>query len=270
MKYEKVKVARQKIDRCSICLKKSTLTWDHIPPKGGIELKSVDQETVFQRMTVKNSEKKFKSISQNGVKYRTLCSDCNNNWLGAKFDPILNDFSLGIGKILETTIEIPNKFSFETRPTALMRAVLGHLLASKATIDEVVFDKDIRDCFFDKNMPIPETINMFYWIYPYQNITIMRDFVLPAVRGNFDSLGIFSILKYYPIAYMICNLKKYEDLNEMTQFRSLSTDDTALVPIDLSKIRHALWPEAAEQGNFMVGGAALESSVHATPRVKQK
>ena len=268
MKY--VKVKRQKRDRCNICLKESSLTWDHIPPKGGIDINPVDQETVFQRMTVRNREKQFMSISQNGVKYRTLCSDCNNNWLGVKFDPVLNDFSLGIGEFLKTTIKLPITFQFKTRPTTLIRAVLGHLLASKAEIDEVVIDKIIREFFFEENAPIPDSINMFYWVYPYQNITIMRDFVMPAVRGNFGSLGFFSILKYYPIAYLMCDLKKYENLNEMTKFRSLSTEDTALVTIDLSVIHHPLWPEVADKGNFIMGGASLDSSVHATPRIKKK
>ena len=267
---EYVKVKRKKRGRCNICLKESFLTWDHIPPKGGIDINPVDQETVFQRMTKRDGKKKFMSISQNGVKYRTLCSDCNNNWLGTKYDPVLNDFSLGIGNILRTTVDLPNTFQFKTRPAALIRAVLGHLIASKAEIDEVVTDKVIREFFFEENAPIPDSINLFYWIYPYKNITIMRDFVMPSVRGNFGNLALFSVLKYFPIAYLVCDINKYENLNELTKFRSLRAEDAALVPIDLNIIRHPLWPEVADEGNFIVGGASLASSIHATPRVKGK
>ncbi len=39
------KFKREKVSQCNICKKMKPLSWDHIPPKGGIHLSSVGQET---------------------------------------------------------------------------------------------------------------------------------------------------------------------------------------------------------------------------------
>src|SRR6056297_3557589 len=85
------KCKREKVSQCNICKKVKALSWDHVPPKGGISLTSVEQETVFQRLTI-NGEKRKYTISQNGVKFRTICKECNEK-IGSKYDPVLNDFA---------------------------------------------------------------------------------------------------------------------------------------------------------------------------------
>ncbi len=41
-------------------------------------------------------------VSQNGVKYRTLCKDCNE-YIGAEYDETLNQFVRSIGRILQVS-----------------------------------------------------------------------------------------------------------------------------------------------------------------------
>lgn len=256
---------REKVSLCNLCRQKKSLSWDHVPPKGGIEITSVEQEAILERLTGDPAKPKY-SISQNGVKYRTLCAKCNNEWLGAKYDPILNDFAIGIGRFLNTTIDLPPVIDYETKPTALIRAILGHLLAAKAHIDDSIFDQRVRDFFFDESVGIPDDTRIFYWIYPYEDIVIIRDIVMPAVRGRGGKLGFFNILKYFPIGYVVCDLDSYEGLNELTRFRRLRPDQSASVPINLRGIRHPQWPEIVDGGNFIAGGLSLESSLHAKPR----
>jgi hypothetical protein len=46
----------------------------------------------------------------------------------------------------------------------------------------------------------------------------IRDVVMPSVRGNLETMGFFSILKYFPMAYLICDLDQYEGLDDLTLY----------------------------------------------------
>jgi hypothetical protein len=256
---------RGKVGLCNICKKSASLSWDHFPPKGGIDLKPVEQVTILEHL-VGNPEEQKARISQNGVKYRTLCKHCNER-LGHSYDPVLNNFALGVGRILKSIVEVPPIFHYKTQPAVLTRSILGHLLAAKGVIDNAAFDQKIRDFLFDDLARLPEEIKIFYWVYPYREIVVVRDVAMPAIRGNFSQFGLFSgILKYFPVAYLVCDLEKYEGLDELTIYRDLKLEETAEIKIRLTDTRHSAWPEMVEEGNFLLGGRNLSSSVRARPR----
>ena len=260
------KFKREKVSQCNICKRIKPLSWDHVPPRGGIHLSYVEQETVFQHMTMPKDNKKY-SISQNGVKYRTICKECNEI-IGRKYDPVLNDFAYNVGKILKTQLTLPSIIYYKTKPNLLIRAILGHLLAAKADIDEVTVDEQGRNFIFDEYVSIPEEIKIFYWVHPYINTVIIRDVAMPAIRGRFDKYGFFSILKYFPIAYLVCNLKDYEGLSELTFYRNTKPQDEIDIPINLKDIRGPEWPEIVDDGNIILGGQSIQSSVSAIPKHK--
>jgi hypothetical protein len=263
------KFKRGKVGRCNICKKRKHLSWDHVPPKGGIYLSAVEQETVFSHMTVAKINRKY-SISQNGVKYRTICKECNEK-IGSKFDPVLNGFARGIGNILKSNLILPSIIYYKTKPNLLIRAILAHLLAAKADIDKVTTDEQIRNFIFDENATIPEDINIFYWVHPYTNTVIIRDIAMLAVRGKFGGkAGVFSVLKYFPIAYLVTNLKRYEGLSELTLYRNSKQQDIIDIPINLKDIRGPEWPEIVDDGNMVAGGQSIQSSVSAIPKNKKK
>src|SRR5690606_7491497 len=72
---------------------------------------------------------KKKQISQNGVKYRTLCGHCNNNILGQECDPHLISFTNSISTILKSSINLPPILNIEAKPQNIMKSVIGHLCA---------------------------------------------------------------------------------------------------------------------------------------------
>ncbi|MGD1046919.1 MAG: hypothetical protein ABR936_16565 [Bacteroidota bacterium] len=258
---------RSQIGPCNICGKKSILGWDHVPPQGAIELSSVEIKSILQNVAPDKSNEKF-IISQNGLKYRTLCKECNN-MLGREFDPILNEFSKGVGAFLKTSISLPPIVHFKTKPNAIIRAILGHLLAAKAHFDHAVIDECIRSFIFDMSASLPRSINVFFWVYPYRNIVVLRNILMPAVRGRFKEFANFDILKYFPIAYLVADKSQYEGLNEFSAFRNEKTFQEVDVPINLKSVRDPDWPEKIEDGNFLIGGQSLTSSVIARPRKRK-
>lgn len=265
MYYAKPKTKREKVGRCNICTQEKSLSWDHVPPKGGIELTAVEMETVFQVFTHEPGKRQLQE-SQQGVKFRTICAECNS-LLGHKYDPVLNDFSISVGRYLKSVLTFPSIINLRTRPGALMRGLLGHLIAAKTDFDETVFDEQVREYFFDEWKSVPTGIHLFYWLYPYIQTVIMRDFAMPAVRGNFGrGAGVFHTLKYFPIAYLVTNLSKYEGLFELTQYRNLGSDDETEIPIQLNRIEHPFWPEMVDDGNILLGSKSGASSVSARPR----
>lgn len=259
---------RGKVGICNICKQSASLSWDHVPPKGGLKITkvtSVEQITILQHLTGNPEEQKY-CISQNGVKYRTLCKQCNER-LGHNYDPVLNNFAIGVGEILQSTLKVPPVIHYRTQPVILIRSILGHLLAAKAFIDNQIIDDKIRDFLLDEKAALPEDIKIFYWLYPYREIVVIRDVVMPRIRGNFSEVevgfGFFTgILKYFPVAYLVCNLEQYDGLNELTAYRDLKLQETAEIPIDLTNIKHSRYP----MDGGMAGGLSLQSSVYARPR----
>lgn len=264
MTFRYTEIKRGRFGSCNICGRRSLLTWDHVPPKGGIELSAVEIRSVLQNVASQAQANSY-VLSQNGLKFRTICKCCNEKF-GSRYDPVLNEFAKGVGSYLKTTLSLPSIVHFRTRPVAIMRAVLGHLLSTKAHFDYAVTDQSIRSFVFDETIPIPPVVNIFYWIYPYENIAVLRNIGMPAVRGRFDRLATFDILKYFPIAYLVTDASRYEGLDELTVFRNLSVNDYAEIPINLRGAREPDWPERIDPGNFIFGGQSLTSSVYAIPR----
>jgi hypothetical protein len=256
---------RGKVGYCNICKKSASLTWDHVPPKGGIDLKPVEQITLLERLTG-NVQEQRPAYSQNGVKYRTICKSCND-LLGHSYDPVLNSFALGVGRILKSDVQVPSVIHYRTQPVKLIRSILGHLLAAKRISDSVTDDDLIREFLLDELALLPEQIKIFYWIYPYNEIEIVRDIMMPAKRGDLSKMGFFNgILKYFPVAYLVTNLEQYEQLNELSSYRTAKLGDFAELPIGLNSIQAQDWPLSTENGNIIIGALNLNSSVHARQR----
>lgn len=241
MYYAKSK--REKKSICNLCRVKKDLSWDHVPPKGGIELTTVQMDTIFSLMTGNTENRKLRE-SQNGMKYRTICSDCNA-YLGTEFDPTINNFALSVSQYLQS-----------------------HLVAAKVEIEDTSFDQQAREYVLDINAPLPKDINVFYWVYPHECSIAMRDFGMFTPRGTFQEPAIFQTLKYFPIAYLCCNKPEYAGLDNLSWYRNAGIDDEIEIPINLRRTEHPYWPEAPsdEENNVVFGGQSAANSVHVTPK----
>lgn len=262
MHYSKVK--REKYGPCNLCRQDADLTWDHVPPQGGVELSAVEMRTILETLSGDPDKDRFR-ITQNGVKYRTLCKACNE-WLGQQFDPVLNKLANDVTLLVRSPLHLPPVLEVETKPHRLIRAILGHFVAAKSGLDDVVFDQQVRDFIFDQSAPLPDEINIFYWVYPYPLQVVIRDVGMPSKRGDFSDFMFCQILKYFPVAYLVSTAAEYEGLSKLTQHRSAAPDEVVKLQIGLRDVPHQHWPEAPERGNILFGGQAMESSVIGSPR----
>jgi len=91
----------------------------------------------------------------------------------------------------------------------LLRGVIGHLLAAQSSKDsqsplpgfESGFYKDLRDYFLDESLALPNTIRVYYWLFPSTDYVIVKGLGLQA---NDASGAIFGdLIKFFPMAYYV-------------------------------------------------------------------
>jgi hypothetical protein len=224
----------------------------------------MEMRTILQTLSGDPNKNKF-VISQNGVKYRTLCEACNGR-LGREYDPVLNEFANNVALYVRSPLHLPPIINVETKPQKLIRAILGHLVAAKSELDDVVFDQQVRDFIFDETASLPEEINVFYWIYPYPIQVVIRDIALNSKRGDFSNFMFCHLLKYFPVAYLVSTAKEYERLASLTRHRASKLADVVELPIELRNAPNQDWPEAPDRGSILLGGQAMQSSVIGSPK----
>jgi hypothetical protein len=214
---------------------------------------------IVYRLSGRNSGTKGR-ISQNGVKYRTLCSRCNNSLLGAIYDPELIAFVNEIGTYLKTNLYLPSNLFVKARPQKIMRSVLGHISAQgvgryqKGSLTGV-----LRDYFLDETLPLPNGIKIYYWLFPFGQQVLIRD--AAYVDTRVQQPVAFWLLKFFPLAFMVTWEEPVGynfNVHSFDSWRSTPMQDIADLPIRFTPTIHQFWPEAPTgQSVIMVGQEAV-------------
>jgi hypothetical protein len=243
-----------------------TLTDDHVPPESCLRDKKVELlglDGLLGGAAVPPMK------SQSGIRFKTICGICNNDRLG-RHDGALKDFCDRVGSFYESRLVVPPRVArieVMCRPRAIMHVLVGHFLAAKSFTDtEHVDEAAMRACVMDPSLPVPGQLHFFYWAYPYASVTIARDLGMPARRGKWDSFALFSIAKFYPVAFMMTTAPTYEGLSSLDQHRSIALDQPETVPLWLDFIHPPEWPDAPDDGgNVIMGGRSFSDAVVAKP-----
>lgn len=228
---------RSKLSRtdncCSICkaIQKPQLSWDHVPPKGGLDLSDMEIRNYSEANFNPNSLKR--TISQNGLKFRSLCNNCNNE-LGSRYDKCFNLLMQDIKQIVTSKLILPNVLSLKTYPTKIIKAILGHLLASKVEYCDAKSDNIIRAYLFNDSTELPDDVRIYYWLFPY-DCTIIRHDILQLNPNTGEQLY-YSIIKSFPLGFAItyqCELEQ-EGFIELTKYTSNDIEKQETIPLYLS------------------------------------
>lgn len=240
---------------CNICGELGVLTEDHTPPKGCIKPTQVELRHVVEVFSATVSKGKAR-LSQNGIKYRTLCGRCNNSLLGHLYDPAMIELVNGVATILRSPILLPNPLSVSCQPQALMRSVIGHIAAQGVNrYRKGKHTEAIRDYLLDTSLPLPEGLKIFYWLYPWRAQVLARDAVYMGL--DTDQQFAFWIMKFYPMAFLVV-------IDETPNFpyrvqnldpcRQLPFSTRVNLPILLRSIPPLDWPEAPSDTSIIAYG----------------
>ncbi len=188
--------------RCNICGNLGKLTEDHVPPKGVIKFPKSRLYPIMDALQAPRPAKSKGRNFQNGVKFRSICGNCNGDWLGALYDPHLIEMTNQVGQYLNSLITLPSVARIDVQPGLVLRSILGHVLA----IGVERFPRgEMGDVFaelvLDPDKEIPKEIGVYYWVYPYWDHVMIRGFGFMEHFGG--PVVISSVIKYTPLAFMV-------------------------------------------------------------------
>lgn len=172
----------QRTGHCVICGTVGPLSADHVPPKGCIQI----TDTVLKSMVPPQDGSRGHLI-QGGIKFRTICSTCNNTRLGALHDPHLKDFVDQIRHqmiVAPVTAYIPRIFEASFSAHHIAKAIVGHILAAHSVKETAEFKDDIgansslRQYFLAAEGNFPPDWKLFCWPNFYREQVILRHFAI--------------------------------------------------------------------------------------------
>lgn len=265
MRYSKTK--REKVGVCNLCLDSLSLSWDHVPPKGGVYITRTEMAGLLDLMG--SSDEPPVEESQNGVKYRTICKPCNE-FMGVEYDPHLNGLAREVGMFLKSALKLPEQVNVETKIQRVMKGVIGHMLAAKVSLENTKFDRLARSYVLDKDARLPCDIHLHYWMFPYNISATVRDVVIavPLAEGELE-LNVVQIMKYFPIAYIAGELESYRRLASLSKYRNTGIDEVISFKIDLDRKEKPFWPEepSDKENSVLVVGKSGAESVYGRSRI---
>jgi hypothetical protein len=259
-----VKQKRDKIGPCTICKEIRELTFDHIPPSSAGNVSAVMLTSAMSAISGRPQEDR-PLISQNGYKIRSICSDCNST-LGREYDPAIAKLCAAITNYLESPLSLPAQVAFDTKPARLLRGILAHLLAAKLSPDTCLVDQQIREFLSDHTHSLGANVHLYYWLYPYPQIFVLRDFGTVFETGDGRKSAFCSVMKFPPLAMLLSDIDYFHDLPDLASMSHFSIDDPGHVHVRFRDVKPRDWPEGTDHSGFILMGDAGTQSIHGAPR----
>lgn len=246
--------------QCNICGAIGDLTEDHTPPKGCLRPTRVEMLHIWQRLSNTENVSTKGRLSQNGVKFRTICGRCNSTMLGARYDPSLISFVNAVAQVLRTSLTLPPMLLIRAQPQAILRSLFGHLSAQgvhrylKGPLTE-----PMRDYFLNTEKPLPLGVRAYYWAHPHQQHVMMRDASYLDIPRH--TPFVFWLLKFFPVAFMLAWDEPAwlpDSVLSFERWRDVPFDSEVDMPIRTHEFPHVFWPEApTEQSLILCGEQAM-------------
>jgi len=261
---------------CTICGEFGELTADHVPPKGCANISPVEIRTLTKALN-KTSEKP--RYSQNGVKFRTICSVCNNDRLGGEYDKeiinLANEITQYYRPILDSGLSLPSIQKITIKPQRLARAIIGHLLAAepvknvKAKPVDAPFPNKLREYFLDQSQDLPEGIEIYYWLYPSKTHVIIKGCGLAILGAGCSAVG--HIMKFFPLVFYVVHNRPEKMViphNMLVIEKTTEIDQLAEIEINYNNVPPIGWPENPTGNEILL--LTEEQTHHAILRNKHR
>jgi hypothetical protein len=262
MRY--VKQKREVVGECTICRRVRKLSYDHIPPKVAGNVNPVMLSSAISVLSGIPQEDR-PLISQNGYKIRSICEECNGT-IGREYDPVIGKVCDDVKRYLNSPLQLPAAAEFDTIPARFIRGILAHLLAAKLTPSMGTVDEKLRQYLADPSVAISPDLHLFYWLYPFPTISVMRDFGMVVHTSKGREIMNCNILKFPPFAFLLTNVTDFHGYSDLSGLSHFGIDDPGRLHLEFRPLRPEGWPEATEYSGFVVGGESLRNSLHGQPK----
>ena len=174
------------------------MTWEHVPPKSCNNAGAIKTKDIFE---IKDN--KYHYESQNGIKYRTICGDCNNSILGACSDVAFKNLYEQCVFFLDSLSCLSEEQYIEIDIYNIVKSVFGKFLAMSKEFVNSEIDNEMRN--FILHDIIPTSLHLYFRIYPYASIIQCRNCLSSNVTNpnDYTTKGLLSLLYYYPFAFIL-------------------------------------------------------------------
>lgn len=248
---------------CNLCGHYSDLTENHVPPESVGNAGLLLAQSYIVASTVRNSQH-FPRKFANGLRFRTLCRDCNSR-LGGGPDKEIMRFYQAVEKIVQTPFSVPHIVMIAARPNLILKGFFAHFVSATERRMDSPFDIDARDLFFGRKNLRQTKFNLFYWIYLGASQFLIRD----AFLGDF-SRGMrvtwTQVIKIFPLGVIIADQPSFRGLPNLRNYQQPRDDQETEVPLLVfARESHPTWPIHPDNSNVVLLGGAGSSGLIARP-----
>ena len=245
-----------KYGKCNICGDDADLTSDHVPPKGVLKFNRVDLHNIAVALSAEETGPIKGRFFQRGVKFRSICQNCNRDLLGALYDPELVSFSNDVSRYLTSQLTLPAIAKFSVRPGLIAKAIAGHILAiGLERFPRGVMGDALAEFVRDPDSAPPDGLSIFYWPYPYWSQVLIRGFGIGINWGS--PCVVASVIKFWPMAYMITynhdqRIRFFH--MDLCKFIVGAGQSKVELPVRLTNIPAEHYPEAPDESGIRLHG----------------
>jgi hypothetical protein len=222
------------------------LTENHIPPQA---VGNFDHWNAQSYLTVSAADRElfYGRRFNGGLRFKTLCAECNNG-LGGKEDKAIINFFERVRKLLNSRVILLSRMQVPARPNQ----ILAHLVSANESGVPSAFDVEARELFFGKKSLSLSSWNLFYWIYLCPNLFLMRNAYYTVWHPTVTVTPI-QVLKFFPLAFMFTQEPWFFGLPNMRSFLRSEDDEVVDLPVELqAKDGHPVWPVVPESINSIL------------------
>jgi hypothetical protein len=185
----------------------------------------------------------------------------------------LDDGTLALGDLASKAMAFisggpndPPNAQIEFRGGAVLRSILGHMLAAKQQMDAVPVDQKLRDYIMGRARLDPK-IGIYWWLYPFLQTVVARDFTWVEVEGSGGkSPGLATVIKFLPLSFMIIDKNTSANFDTtklwpLQQHAVLDDNSVVLQAVNRMGLIHPGWPERPIGNHLVLGGKTYSDAV---------
>ena len=219
------------IGNCNICGCYAQLSEDHVPPKCCSNKGNVKFYALFDRNFQPTKKPKQ---AQNGIKFKTICSACNNERLGKELDPFLGEMQNEIVDMCSNFTSLSDGGILNVCINKVTRCVIGHMLAAFPHYINTTFENSLRGYFFNKTKKSITGQHLYLWINFEKRVAIARNVGI-ALDADFNG-AMISLLKFPGAAFMLCDKQIDDHMIDLFDYTTDNWDDYVNIPINMDSI----------------------------------
>jgi hypothetical protein len=186
---------------------------------------------------------------QRGLKFRTICRDCNS--LIGDYDRDLIEFAQVFASIARSGLALPQGAKIQIRPNSIIKSIAGHIVASitEHTLGHPMLDDSMlsiyeaavkefytatREILFDHEAAIPSRWHVYYWPFPHLHTAIQPQMTIFGLRSyslDPDDMTFCQILKFFSLGFLICDNPDIKSVRALSIFKEQAADFQAVFEI---------------------------------------